>query len=122
MTADKPRTPKITNQHLNRLHTTIKELLAEIEAFLDQHTPTLPTIDTVITVTTIPNFTPLHRQGYRKVHLFVGYPMGLTFDIPDIGYIHINATPGWIELPLPEGTGIALTAEKSKRLLFRLCC
>jgi hypothetical protein len=120
MSTNKPITPKETHQDLSRLHTVIKELLADIDALCARYTSNLPTVDRIITLDTVSKFIPLPKQGYRKSRLFVSYPTNLIFDIPGIGQCTLNDLIGWIELGLPDGSSVALSSKLPIKMLYRL--
>jgi len=83
----------------------IQELRETIKEALDA-CPRLPSVESVITLSTAPS--QLHRNKHKYSLLFMSEATTFNFDIPGIGPFPLTLGIGWNELHVPDGTERAL--------------
>lgn len=95
------------------LHKVFQELRETIKEALDA-CPKLPSVDSVITLSTAPS--QLHRNKHRYSLLFLSEATTFMLDIPGIGQFPLTLGIGWNELSVPDGTETALVGDSMSAL------
>jgi len=95
------------------LHKVIQELRETIKEALDA-CHKLPSVDSVITLSTAPS--QLHRNKHKYSLLFMSEATTFNFDIPGIGQFPLTLGIGWNELNVPYGIERALVGDSISAL------